>query len=382
VDFCIFLFWFSGLILFWAFIGYPLAVNILSRIYAKTWQKGPYTGSVSMIIAAHNEEEVIRGKVDNCMALDFTPAKAEIIIVSDGSTDKTNAILSEFEGRSERLRIITYPRRAGKANALNLAVTQANGEILIFGDANVMAHEKGCQHLLAPFADPDVGVVCGHVLVRPRGTQEVAAEGLYMRFEAAVQLAEALLGSMVGVDGALFAMRRELFRPLAPETILDDFSLSMEAPLAGQRIVYEQDALAVEEVVPSAANEFKRKSRIVAGGWQFLKDFFKSGRSLSLGMWCAFISHKILRWLGPFFLLSLLITNLFLLGTSSYRLLFGSQMLFYLLAAVGFAIKALRRNFIVYLPYYFCVVNLAAMQGFLRFLFNGQKAMWSKVDRV
>jgi cellulose synthase/poly-beta-1,6-N-acetylglucosamine synthase-like glycosyltransferase len=375
------IFWFSGLILLWTFAGYPLAVNILSRIHSKHWQKRPFTGSVSMIIAAYNEEEVIRGKVNNCLALDFTPAKAEIIIVSDGSTDKTNAILSEFIGRSERLRIITYPRRAGKANALNLAVTHANGEILIFGDANVLVHEKSCQHLLAPFADPDVGVVCGHVLVRPRGTQEVAGESLYMRFEAALQRAEALLGSMVGVDGALFAMRRELFRPLAPGTILDDFSLSMEAPLAGQRIVYEKDALAVEEVVPSAANEFKRKVRIVAGGYQFLVDFLRSKRSFRAGMWFTFFSHKILRWLAPFFLFIILITNAFIVGDYGYRLFFLAQILFYLLAGIGFLKKELRLNYLFYLPYFFCVVNLAAFQGFFRFLALRQQALWDKVER-
>lgn len=202
-----------------------------------------------------------------------------------------------------------------------------------------------------------------------------------MKYEAAVQEAEALLGSMVGVDGALFAMRRDLFRTLTPETILDDFTLSMQAPVRGQRIVYEKAAEAVEEVVPSAENEFKRKGRIVAGGYQFLADFLKSGDSLNPGMWFAFISHKVLRWLAPFLLLTFFATNIFLITIPLYLWLFAAQSCFYLLALLGFLKKELRRNYLVYLPYYFCVVNLAAFQGFFRFRSARQQAIWEKVER-
>ncbi|MGV1098215.1 glycosyltransferase family 2 protein [Thiovibrio sp. JS02] len=381
MDFFSLLLWLSLLLLAWTFAGYPLAVIVLSRFLARPWRTGPFSGSVSMIIAAHNEEEVIRDKAENCLSLDFGGADAEILMVSDGSLDGTNAILEEFAGRSERLRIITYQPRAGKANALNVAVAQAKGEILIFGDANVMVGETSCQPLLAPFSDPEVGVVCGRVLVRARGEQEVAGEGLYMRYEAAVQYAEARLYSMVGVDGALFAMRRALFNPLTLDTILDDFTLSMQAAASGLRIVYEKEAVAVEEVIPSAANEFKRKARIVAGGYQYLANFLKSGRSFKAGMWFAFFSHKILRWLAPFLLIMLFASNLFLLDSSLYALLLVGQLFFYLLAALGFLKKELRTNHLVYLPYYFCVVNLAAFRGFFRFLSLRQQTLWEKVER-
>lgn len=375
------IFWLSFLLLFWTFIGYPFFVIAFSRLFPKRWQKDVFQGSVSMIIAAHNEEEVIRDKMENCLALDFGPAAAEIFVVSDGSMDNTNPILEEFSGRSEQLRVITYHPRAGKANALNVAEAQAQGEVLILSDANVMINEKSCQSLLAPFADPKVGVVCGRVLVKARGNQEVAGESLYMQYESAVQYAEALIHSMVGVDGALFAIRRELFHPLTPGTILDDFTLSMQAPAAGMRIVYEPEAEAVEEVVPSAENEFKRKARIVAGGYQFLADFLKSRQSFSLGMWLAFFSHKILRWLAPFFLLSVFVANCFLLQTAGYGVLFVGQVFFYLLAGLGFIKKELRSRHIVYLPYYFCVVNLAALFGIFRFLGLKQGSLWEKVAR-
>lgn len=372
--------WLSFLLLFWTFIAYPFAVIACSRLFPKRWRKDTFQGRVSLIVAAHNEEDVIRDKVVNCLALDFGPADAEILIVSDGSMDKTDAILDEFNAEPGRLRVITYHPRAGKANALNVAEALAQGEVLIFSDANVMISEKSCQSLLAPFADPKVGVVCGRVLVKARGNQEVAGESLYMKYEATVQYAEALIGSMVGVDGALFAIRRELFHSLTPGTILDDFTLSMQAPAAGLRIVYEPEAEAVEEVVPSAENEFKRKARIVAGGYLFLADFLKSRQSFSLGMWLPFFSHKILRWLAPFFLLSVFVANSFLLQTAGYSVLFIGQVFFYLLAGLGF-IKKWRSIHIVYLPYYFCVVNLAAFLGFFRFLGLKQGSLWEKVAR-
>jgi cellulose synthase/poly-beta-1,6-N-acetylglucosamine synthase-like glycosyltransferase len=378
----LFLFWLSFLLLAWTFVGYPLSVIVLAKFFSKPWRKGEYSGSVSMIIAAHNEEDVIRDKVENCLSLDFGRASAEIIIVSDGSTDKTDNILDEFSNNLNHLRVITYQPRAGKANALNVAVAEAHGEILMFGDANVMVDAESCKELLSPFADPEVGVVCGRVLVRDRGEDEVGGEGIYMRYEAAVQYAEARLGSMVGVDGAFFAMRGALFAPLASDVILDDFALSMRAPAVGLRIVYEKNARAVEEVVPSAANEFKRKARIVSGGYQFLAHAFSEDGKFSYKMWFSFFSHKILRWLAPHLLLTLLLVNALLLSSTPYLLLFLGQLFFYFLAFLGFWKKELRTIHCVYLPYYFCVVNFAAFVGLVRYASAArQTALWEKVSR-
>lgn len=379
--FTVSIFWYFVFLLFWTFLFYPLVIFTISRVFYRRWGKETFEGSASLIIAAYNEEEVIGEKVENCLALDFGTVNAEIFIVSDGSEDRTNSILAECSAKSKRLRIITYHPRAGKANALNTAVAQARGEVLIFSDANVMIKEKSCQFLLEPFADPEVGVVCGRVLVKARGAQEIAGESLYMQYEGATQHGEALLWSMVGVDGAFFAMRRNLFRPLATGTILDDFTLSMQAPANNMRIVYEPQAEAVEDVVPLAENEFKRKARIVAGGYQFLLHALTSGKSFSPGIWFAFFSHKILRWLAPFFLLSVFVANLFLLRSAMYVFLLSIQILFYLLASFGFMNKSLRSRYIVYLPYYFCVVNLAAFFGFFRFIALKQNSLWEKVAR-
>jgi biofilm PGA synthesis N-glycosyltransferase PgaC len=374
-------YWLSFCLVAWTYIGYPLAVLLLSRVFPKPWQKGEFGGSVSMIIAAHNEEDVIREKVENCLNLDFGPADAEIIIVSDGSTDNTNEILEEFSEVGPRLRVVAYQPRAGKPNALNVGVSQSRGQILIFGDANVMVGKGSCRTLLMPFADPSVGVVCGRVLVRNCGGGEIAGESLYMKYEGVVQRASALFWSMVGVDGALYAMRRDLVQPLSPDIILDDLMLTTQAPAAGLRIVYEKEAVAVEDTVPSVNNEFKRKARIVAGGYQNIAAFLRSSLSLSPSVWFVFLSHRIMRWCAPIPLLLLFITNICLLNIVGYRWLFGAQCAFYLLATFGVLIPGLRRNYLVYVPYYFTVVNMAAFLGFFRFLTSKQQVLWDKVER-
>jgi len=334
-----------------------------------------------MVVAAHNEEDVIREKVQNCLMLDFGTTDWEIIIVSDGSTDDTNKILSEYMGASPRLHILTYEQRAGKSNALNVGVSHATGDVLIFSDANVMLEPDAPRNLLMPFADPMVGAACGKVLVRPRGTDEIAGESLYMKFEGMVQKAEGRFWSMVGIDGALFALRKELFRPLDPSVILDDFALSMEAPLAGKRIVYVEDACAVEEAIALASNEFKRKTRIVSGGYQYLAVLRNKKVKMDHRVWFSFVSHKILRWAAPMLMIGMFVSNVFLLRKRLFSYLLTGQFVFYFLALGAHCIPRLRKLHVFYIPYYFCVVNLAALAGLIRFLSARQNVLWDKVKR-
>ncbi|OQY09053.1 MAG: hypothetical protein B6I30_10405 [Desulfobacteraceae bacterium 4572_187] len=310
--------WVCLALLFWTFVGYPLAIWILSFLFPNPWKTKEFTGTISLIIAAHNEEKVIREKIENCLELDFGSADFEIIIISDGSTDATNQILSDYLNASDRLYISTYHPRAGKAHALNVGVAMSKGDILIFSDANVIIDPKTCHNLLLSFEDPNVGAVCGKVLVKARGTQEIAGESIYMKYEGFIQRCEAAFNSMVGIDGAFFALRRELFKDLAPDLILDDFALSMEAPLAGLRIVYENDAVAVEEAIPCAANELKRKARIVTGGFQYLSLLMKRNKPLNGKMWFEFVSHKLLRWIAPLLLILLFILNSMVLEIDFY----------------------------------------------------------------
>ncbi len=368
----------AGLLL-WTYFLYPAFIVLAARLRGKPFKRAVFDGRVSMVVAAHNEEAVIRRKILNCLELDFGPAESEIIAVSDGSTDETERILGEMAGLSERLRVMAYRQRAGKGNALNLAAGESTGDVLIFTDANVFLDKDAPCRLLEPFADPHVGAVCGRVAVRCQG-EEIAGESLYMRFEGVVQRAEGTFQTVIGVDGALFAMRRELFRPLEKETILDDFSLSMEAPLAGLRIVYS-DARGVEEAVASASNEFRRKARIAAGGWQYLSRLYRKSGRLGVKVWFMLFSHKILRWLSPVLMVMLFAGNIPLSGRPAFALALCGQSAFYLLAAQAFFFPQLRRFHVFYVPYYFCVINLAALVGGGRFVSGRQKTTWEKVQR-
>ncbi len=375
-----FIFWLCLACLFWTFLGYPLAVLLAAPASRLKVREGPPPAKIALIVAAHNEEEVIGQKIQNCLNLAAGQWDLEIVIVSDGSTDSTNRILENHQGISERLRFIQYQPRRGKAYALNAGLSVAHGEIIVFSDANVILEPNALVHLLRPFADTSVGAVSGHVRIKGKGNAEISGEGLYMRFENLVQKAESRVWSTVGVDGALFAIRRELAPVLAADTVIDDFAISMEAPLHRQRIVFAQDALATEEAIPSVKNEIKRKARIVAGGYQYL--FHLGGRLLDLpkGFLFMFFSHKVLRWLAPFFLLGLLISSAALRGPAGYVAL-TLQIFFYLFATTSLLFPGLRNRTLFYFPFYFSAVNLAALAGAYRFFRGRHSSLWDKVSR-
>jgi len=376
---CIFYICSAGLV--WTYVLYPLVIGALANISPHPWKRAPFRGKATMIIAAHNEEAIIGKKLQNCLELDFGPCTWEVIVVSDGSTDATETILTETASASNTLQIYMYQPRCGKAHALNVAEKKASGEILIFSDSNVFLEPDAPKELLAPFADERVGAVCARVLVRATEEKEIAGESLYMQYEARVQKAEAIFYSMVGVDGALFALRRELFRALSDEVILDDFTLSMRAPLSDMRIVYADKARATEETTGSAYDEFKRKARIVAGGLQFIRALHSMEGTLKPRFWFMLLSHKILRWAAPILLVGLLASSFFLSGRPLYTGALAGQSIFYALAACGLLIPKLRKNYFFYMPFYFCTVNAAAIVGFLRFLTGRQTVLWEKVQR-
>lgn len=370
--------------LLWTYLLYPLTIWALARLRARPWKLAPFTGRVTLVIPAHNEAKVIRRKIENALALDPGPARLEIVVVSDGSLDGTEAILDEYRAHPAavegRLKLLAYQPRGGKPHALHRAVELAGGEVLVFTDANVYLDRSALQQLLAPFADESVGAVCGKVFVAAHG-DEIGGESLYMRYEGLAQRAEARVWSTIGVDGALYALRRPLYRRLEPDVMLDDLALSMEVLAAGLRIAYVEEASAVEEVVASAADEFKRKKRIVSGGYQFFSRFVARHGRLGAKVWLMFLSHKMLRWFSPLFLLGALAGNIMALGTPGAVPALTAQLALYLLALAGALVPSLRTVRPVYVPYYFCVINLAALAGLVMFLRARQSTLWEKVER-
>jgi poly-beta-1,6-N-acetyl-D-glucosamine synthase len=387
----------AGLTLLYTYAGYPLllrclvlrrkaAVSPVSSERDILPDQQRFTPTVSIIVPFHNEEAWVARKLGNTLSLDYPPERLEIIAVSDGSSDRTAEIMEHY---SEHVRIVAYSKRQGKPTALNRGVALAQGEILIFTDANVILDAKAIRILVARFADPTVGGVSGNVALQPVQNEEPLGEGLYMKYERWLYEMESRLHSMLGADGALFSIRREVFTPLAADTITDDFALTLGVIDRGRRVLYEPAARAVEAVVPDVAAEFRRKVRMIAGGYQAVWRFRRllgSGQvSCHPLLALQLVSHKLLRWIAPVLLITVYLGSAALAASTASAAWMGFTLLqsvFYLLAAVGWLSVKVRRWPLCYIPYYFCAVNLAAVSGAWRFLRGRQVITWHKVSRA
>jgi len=366
-------------VLLYVYVGYPLLLAVITRWNVRPRSSAAITPTVSVIIAAYNEEKIIREKIDNTLSCDYPSELLEVVVISDGSTDRTNSLVQEM--RDERIKFCSYLPRRGKAYALNQAAGIAKGEVFVFSDANVLYEKAAIRRLTSNFADPSVGAVCGKVLLgslHDEGTEPVG-EGLYMRYEGLIQEMEGKLHTMIGTDGAMYAIRGKLFERLPENTILDDFVTAMRVLKHGRRIVYETEAQGIELVAPSVRKEYTRKVRMIAGGYQSLAllRFVLNPFRFPLVAF-QFVSHKLLRWFSPFLLASAFFSNLFLLQVPGFRVLFAIQSTFYGCAITGFSSETLRKFKIFYIPYYFCSSNVAAAHGLWRYLLSHQGVTWEK----
>jgi len=333
---------------------------------------------VTLLICAYNEEKVIREKIANSLALDYPPDRFEIIVVSDGSSDRTNEIMASFS--DPRLVCLTYAERGGKVKALNTGMSRITGDIVVLTDANVMLEPDAIQKLTAIFADETVGCAVGNTILRaPDGG--LTGEGLYSRYEKRIHTAEENFKTMITVDGALYAMRRQYVVALPPDTITDDWFLATGVLSQGKRIVFVADAIGYEDAAESVAGEFKRKVRMIAGGYQSL--FRRAGLFLNPVKYPAIVfmivSHKLLRWTAMIFMLLALISAAALSATHPFYLaMLLVQILFYLLALIGWWGEKRRQSVIFYLPYYFTAVNWAALVGLWKYFSGGQKVTWAR----
>lgn len=326
-------FWLCLLIPAYAYLGYPLTLALLA---AFTRVKPAPPGeplSVSVIIAAHNEAPHIGRKLRTVLTQDYQAARLQIIVASDGSSDETvnNANALGYPG----IQVLDLPR-AGKAAALNAAVALADGDVLVFTDADNQWNEHTLGQLLAPLADPDVGCVGGHMIIPDPGHALSVGDSLYRHYEAWLRGAENRTGCMVSTDGALLALRRELFQPV-PAQVNDDFFLSTCAPVAGKRIVYAADAVVLDHGVDEPGKQFRRRLRVTVGGLQSLACRRTLMNPLRHGFYAvALISHKLIRRLAPILLVPLLVSSIWLHDTGPfYRLFLFAQLAGYAVGLLG-----------------------------------------------
>jgi len=336
--------------------------------------------SVSVVVAAWNEAEVIGKKVQNSLALDYPPEKIEVIIGSDGSDDGTDEIVAACEDK--RIRLAASRERTGKVGVLNRTIPAASGEIVVLSDANTMIDRQAIRKLVRHFRDPRIGAVCGRLrLYNPKKSDY--EESAYWVYESFLKLHEGKRGAVMGANGGIYAIRKKLFTPLPPNTIVDDFVIAMRCLQRGYRVVYDPEALAVEETTEDYAKERMRRIRIAAGNFQSLGlvgDLLHPRHGFTA---FAFFSHKLLRWLVPFFLAFALLANLSLLDQRLYQATFAAQVLFYWLAVIGYAVRLpgpIGR--LASLARYFVEMNVGMAQGFVRFLRRTQKVTWQRTARA
>ncbi|HXF05904.1 MAG TPA: glycosyltransferase family 2 protein [Blastocatellia bacterium] len=374
------LIFFSSLaICFYVYIGYPLLVAAIAAIHPRDVRRKAITPSLSVIIAAHNEEKVIGAKLENTLSMDYPSDRLEIIVVSDGSTDRTESIVCQYEKQGVHLLSLA---RCGKVQALNQGVAVATGEILVFTDANALLDSSALRRLVANFADPEVGGVCGNQRYRqiPTGDCISQGESLYWAYDKFIKRMESRVGSIVGADGSLYAIRRDLFVPIENPAQADDFAISMRVVTQGYRLVFEPTAVSYEEAPTSSTREFWRKVRVTNHSLRSLLDRKEAFNPWRTGFYALeLLSHKVLRYLVPLLLVLVLITNALLIPASRvFQLLFLGQVLFYGGALVGYWLRhrSWGRWRLFYIPFYFCLANTAAFLGLLSLLRGERITLW------
>ncbi len=376
------IFFVSAALVVYVYAGYPLLLAAVSRRRTRTRRDEDHRPTVSLVIAAHDEEAVLREKLDNSLALEYPRDRLQIVVASDGSRDRTNAIAAEYADRGVILHDIRP--RGGKTRALNIAIPKTSGEILILSDANAMYRPDAVRRLVRHFADPTVGAVSGDVRVVDSADTYAASEGLYYRYERHLQRLESRLGSIIGADGAMYALRRSAYAQVPDTVVVDDFVISMNVACGGLRVIYDPEAVAIESGTGTSREEFGRKVRIVAGGFQaLLSGQGVPGHRDPWLLW-SYVSHKLLRWLMPIVLMAVFLSSAALAGTHALFLAaFAAQALFYAAAILRWAgVPGFTNGRGSAVPYYFCLVNGAALAGLWRALTRSQPATWQRTTRL
>lgn len=364
-------------LLAYVYAGYPLLCALLALVRPRRVAAAPHTPRVSLLIAAHNEAACIGQTVRNKLALDYPPELLDITVVSDGSTDGTDEAVAAIAAGEPRVRLLRQEPRAGKTSALNLAFAGVSGEIIVFSDANSLYAPDSLRRLMEPFADPAVGYATGRMLYRARDGS-LTGEGCsaYMRYENVLRGLETAVGSVVGVDGGIDAVRADLYTVMRADQ-QPDFVLPLSVVARGRRVVYVPGARVYEASLSETKAEFRMRTRVALRAWHALRDMagLLDPTRHGLFSWQLF-SHKWLRYLAPVFQVIALLSNLALAGRGDvWNVLLALQGAFYLLAALGFL--GLRLPSPLSFPYYLCLLNAAAGNALLRFLAGQRQVIWS-----
>lgn len=374
--------WFCLIWVLFIYFFYPAILWIVYMLFKNPVRKGNCEPTVSLLISAWNEDSIIAAKLDNVLELDYPKEKLEIIVVSDASTDKTDEIVRSYESRGVKLHRMS--ERGGKIPGLNDAIPKTTGEIIVLTDANCMYNKEALRELMSNLADPRIGAVNGeHIFLNRRESTVERGVGFYWKYETWLKRMESDIFSNVFLTGAMIALRRDLY----PLTVEPELNLDNVLPLVvinkGFRVVYERNAIVTEETARNPKEEFRGKVRTTVRGFCMMR---KIREFISIRQHPVFFFHlmcrKVFRWLVAPFLIVLFFGNLMLVTSPTYRICFFIQIAFYLSAVIGWLFDKLGIKFKLFnIIYYFCLINTAALIGFLRFLMGQKVSTWVPATR-
>ncbi len=372
-------FWMSCALLASVYVGYPLVMKRLAARGRGAPLRPTEIPKVSIIITAYNEERGIGAKIENILASHFPLDRAEIIVASDASTDATDEIVRSY--RDRRVSLLRIEGRQGKTACQNAAAAMATGDILIFTDATTHVHADALRNLAAGLADPDVGCVAGRLVYQSR-MQSATGQGneAYWDYEIRLRMAESALGSLTGVSGCLYAVRRSAYRPIDPR-LISDFVISMRMREQGLRTVLAPDALCFEETLDRSKHELSMRVRVAIRSINALAHERKFLNPFEFGLfaWQLWL-HKVLRYASPFLWLAALASNVVLAAQGRmYAVLLVAQVAVIVLGAVGFALQPRHNLGILWRPYYLLLTNIAAFIAALRYLRGERMVTWKPI---
>lgn len=389
MKFLTLLFWLCLFLVFYSYVGYGIVLWAMIKI--KRFFKGKPTvatpaewPTVTLLIAAYNEEEDIQTKIFNSLTLDYPGERIKYMFVTDGSNDRTPEIVSRYP----QLIHLHRPERQGKLAAVERAMHQVDTDIVVFTDANTILNPQAIKNLVRHFSNPQVGAVAGEkrIITSQEDAAAGAGEGFYWKYENTLKRWDSEFYTVVGAAGELFAIRTSCFEAVPRDSIIEDFYLTLRIAQAGNRVIYEPEACAEELPSANAGEELKRKIRIAAGGIQSVVRLKALLNPFKYGWLCfQYISHRVLRWtLAPLALLVILLSNmaLALMGSPLYQMLLAGQLLFYTFALFGYLMENKRMRIkLFFVPYYFFLMNYAVYAGFFRYIRGSQSAVWERAKR-
>ncbi len=388
------LFWCLLFVVFYTYIGYGILLIVLVKIKSlfaneRNAYNRDYEPEITLLIAAYNEKDYVAAKVKNSLELDYPKDKLKLVWITDGSDDGTPDLLAKYT----EVAVFHESARNGKIGAINRAMKFVKTPIVVYSDANTMLGNDAIRRIVYLFSNPEIGCVSGEkrIASKDADTASGAGEGIYWKYESLLKRYDFKLNSVVGAAGELFAIRTELHQDVERDTLLDDFIISLRIAMKGYKIGYDPDAYAMESASANVKEELKRKIRIAAGGIQSivrLKALLNPFKYKILSF--QYISHRVLRWtLAPLSMILIFLLNAYFAVHQNfaynnfYTLLFGLQLLFYFAALLGWFLQNREIKVkLLFIPYYFFIMNYAVVMGFFRYLKRSQSVNWERAKRA